>query len=252
MTAAAGTADPPWPPPLTVLSLNIHMGRSMFKRRHVIEELRAAIRTVAADLVFLQEAVGAQADTSIAPQYEFLGETVWGDRAYGRNAVYSDGHHGNAILSKYPLTGSVNHDISVPSFEPRGLLHGVVAVPGWTHPLHAVCTHLGLDAQERERQIGRLRDLVADQMPAQAPVIAAGDFNDWRQRAGPVLAQAGLSESFATLRGRPARSFPARLPLLRLDRVYTRGLKPVSAQVLSARPWSHLSDHAGLVVTVRR
>jgi endonuclease/exonuclease/phosphatase family metal-dependent hydrolase len=51
--------------------------------------------------------------------------------------------------------------------------------------------------------------------------------------------------------GAPARSFPARLPLLRLDRIYLRNATPLCAQVLSTRPWSHLSDHAPLTAQVQ-
>ncbi|HWY25474.1 MAG TPA: EEP domain-containing protein, partial [Nevskia sp.] len=57
-----------------------------------------------------------------------------------------------------------------------------------------------------------------------------------------------LEEAFVRLSGRAARSFPARLPLLRLDRVYCRNLVPLRLYVLSRRPWSHLSDHAALCV----
>jgi endonuclease/exonuclease/phosphatase family metal-dependent hydrolase len=43
-------------------------------------------------------------------------------------------------------------------------------------------------------------------------VIIAGDFNDWRQRADALLEPCGLREVFAEHHGKPARSFPARLP----------------------------------------
>jgi endonuclease/exonuclease/phosphatase family metal-dependent hydrolase len=237
---------------LTVLTLNIHMGRSMFKRRVVLEELREAIRAVGADLVFLQEAVGTHPDVSLAAQYEFLGDRVWGDHAYGRNSIHTEGDHGNAILSKYPLLSWTNHDVSVEPFEARGLLHSLIMVPDSPQPLHTICVHLGLDPVERRQQLQQLCNIVNQEIPADSSVIVAGDFNDWRQQAHGVLQRAALREAFFSLHGKAARSFPARLPLLRLDRIYLRGLLPVHARVLSARPWSHLSDHAGLVATVRR
>ena len=69
----------------------------------------------------------------------------------------------------------------------------------------------------------------------------------WRQRAHALLAdRAGLQEVFATAFGRAARTFPVRLPLLRLDRVYVRNLQAGRPQVLTGPPWSRLSDHAPL------
>jgi len=88
-------------------------------------------------------------------------------------------------------------------------------------------------------------------LPAGEPVVVAGDFNDWRQRAnGLVLREAGLEEVFSRNNGRPARTFPARFPLLRLDRIYVRNVGISHPQTLPLRPWSHLSDHAPLAVEI--
>jgi len=81
-------------------------------------------------------------------------------------------------------------------------------------------------------------------------LAVAGDFNDWRQRADALLKPCGLREVFAAHHGKPARSFPARWPALRLDRIYVRNLKASHPQVLTSRPWSHLSDHAPLSVEI--
>ena len=47
-----------------------------------------------------------------------------------------------------------------------------------------------------------------------------------------------------------AKTFPARLPLLRLDRIYVRNAGAHAPVVLPRRPWSHLSDHAPLVADI--
>ena len=95
-----------------------------------------------------------------------------------------------------------------------------------------------------------LCDLVEAEIPDDAPLIVAGDFNDWRRRADPILARCGLSEVFIAASGQHARTFPARWPLLTLDRIYVRNLRIARARVLSGRPWSHLSDHTPLLVDV--
>jgi endonuclease/exonuclease/phosphatase family metal-dependent hydrolase len=162
--------------------------------------------------------------------------------------VYPHGHHGNALLSKYPIVRHENLDISILGTEERGLLHCVLQVPDCGE-VHAVCVHLGLKEIHRQQQLALMADLVA-RLPADAPVIIAGDFNDWRQKADAALASTGLREVFVETFGAPAKSFPARFPLLRLDRIYVRNVSIAKPQVLSNRPWSHLSDHAPLAVEV--
>src|SRR5690625_220449 len=85
------------------------------------------------------------------PHYEFLADSIWQDFAYGRNAVYPQGHHGNALLSKFPIISWNNHDISLNRFEQRGLLHCKLDLVESSQPLHAVCVHLNLrEAEDRK------------------------------------------------------------------------------------------------------
>ena len=88
--------------PLRVMTVNVHKGFTFFNRRFMLRELRDAVREVGSDLVFLQEVHGA-AERLGVPQYEFLADQIWPAFAYGRNAVYTGGEHGNALLSKYQL-----------------------------------------------------------------------------------------------------------------------------------------------------
>lgn len=241
---------------LHLLTVNTHKGFTAFNRRFILHELREAVRDVSADLVFLQEVLGTherharrQRNWPETPQYEFLADSMWGDFAYGRNAVYPDGDHGNAVLSKYPIQRYDNLDISVPGPERRGLLHCELEVPGQPQ-VHAICVHLGLFESHRQKQLGLLCELI-DSLPAEACILVAGDFNDWRLRASACLRRCGLVEVFEHSHGRCARSFPARLPLLRLDRIYLRNATPQVARVLSHTPWPHLSDHLPLAAEVR-
>ena len=240
---------------LHVLTVNTHKGFSPLNRRFVLPELRDAVRTLGADVVFLQEVLGTHSahgarytNWSDVPQYEFLADSMWPVFAYGRNAVYPEGEHGNALLSKFPIVRHENLDVSVGGTEERGLLHSVLAVPGQPH-VHTVCVHLGLREPHRQAQLRLLCELL-DSLPTDAPVIVAGDFNDWLQRADAVLERCGMTEVFTQLHGAPARSFPARLPFLRLDRIYLRNATAHQPQVLSRKPWSHLSDHVPLAVEV--
>lgn len=242
---------------INVLTLNTHKGFSLSGRRFVLPELREAVRQADADLVFLQEVLGMHrkrsrrhADWPAVPQYEYLADTIWTEHAYGRNAAYPHGHHGNALLSRYPILSQRNRDVSLRGDEKRGLLHCVLGIPGRAPELHAICVHLGLREAHRRRQIELLCGVLADDVPATAPLVVAGDFNDWRLTAHARLQRCGLREAFARSHGRPARTFPARWPLLPLDRIYLRHARVEHARVLSDRPWSRLSDHAALAATI--
>jgi endonuclease/exonuclease/phosphatase family metal-dependent hydrolase len=246
-------------PRLRVATLNIHKGLSHFNRRMVIHELREGLRGLNADLVFLQEVQGlnqrhALRFASCPPesQQEFLAGADW-QHVYGRNAVYDHGHHGNAILSRFPFVSFENHDVSDHRFERRGLLHCVVAVPGWRRNLHCVCVHLSLHERGRNRQLeaisGRLEELASREMP----LIVAGDFNDWRHRATSILEhRLGMTEVSVAHLGRAPRTFPSMLPIFPLDRIYVRGFKVAESRVHRGRPWSMLSDHLAVSAEIER
>lgn len=248
----------PKTPSFRVLTVNTHKGFSFFNRKFILHELREAVRGVGADIVFLQEVLGTHAlhparhaNWPEAPHYEFLADAIWSDFAYGRNAVYPSGHHGNAVLSKFPIERYENHDVSISGPEKRGLLHCVLHIPGRTQRLHAICVHLGLQESHRRKQLELLLKIVERDVPADAPLLIAGDFNDWRVRAHSVLKRcAGLREVFVHANGRAAKTFPARFPMLRLDRIYVRNAGVHKPVVLPHKPWSHLSDHAPLAAEI--
>ena len=243
---------------IKVLTVNIHKGFTFFNRKFILHELREAVRTVGADVVFLQEVTGTHArhESRVAnypntPHYEFLADSIWPQFAYGRNAVYTNGHHGNAVLSKFPIVSFENRDVSISGPERRGLLHCVLQVPGRDTHVHAICVHLGLAEAHRIKQLHMLCNMVRNDIPASAPVIAAGDFNDWRRRAHVVMAQdANMHEVFVKANGKAARTFPARFPVLPLDRIYVRNAIGHAPVVLPLKPWSHLSDHAPLAAEI--
>lgn len=239
---------------LRLATYNIHKGFSHFNRRMMVHELRHHLRLLDVDLVFLQEVQGEHAHHArevsnwpTQPQYEFLADEVWEDYAYGRNAVYDHGHHGNAILSRFPIVSAENQDVSAHRFEQRGLLHCEVALGA--RRLHCMCVHFGLYERGRRRQLSALTERVRRLVPAGAPLVVAGDFNDWRNSAGRALvADLDLKEVFRDHRGRPARTYPSAFPLLRLDRIYARGFEVRRAEVHHGMPWSRISDHAALSV----
>jgi endonuclease/exonuclease/phosphatase family metal-dependent hydrolase len=234
---------------LRVISYNIHKGSSPANLGSALPEMRAAISSLGADLVLLQEVMGSgrARGESEDPQFEFLAESIWPHFAYGKNAVYTGGHHGNAILSKHPIVYWENEDVSKSRMERRGLLHAAIKAPGFSLPLHAICLHLSLFESTRQAQLEDLARRVRKVVPEGAPLVIGGDFNDWREKASAFLEkELGCREAHFGLKGEHARTFPGWLPLLRLDRIYLRGLRCLAAQAPAGKPWSELSDHLPL------
>jgi endonuclease/exonuclease/phosphatase family metal-dependent hydrolase len=234
----------------TVMSMNVHKGLSPLHRHSTIYQLRQNMRNHHPDLLFLQELqqehrgrVRRFGQWPLMELTHFLSEDFWHHWHYGKNVEYPDGHHGNAILSKHPLQKGQNYDISAYRFERRGLLHSVTQLEGIQKPIHCFCVHLALFERGRERQLEEIIRYI-EELAQEGPTIVAGDFNDWRNRVSEPMRAAGFNEVFETLTGAPAKTFPSIKPILAMDRIYVRGLKIHSAQIL--HEWMGLSDHLGI------
>lgn len=240
---------------LTFLTINAHKGFSAMNRRFVLHELRECVHSSGADIVFMQEVVGQNlrhAERYFAwpnkPHHEFMTELSGFSHAYGRNAVYTAGHHGNAILSRSPILYSEKVDISTNRVEQRGMLYARVELPEGKPPLHCVCVHLGLLCVSRTKQFRKIRDYIKSVVPDHEPVIVAGDFNEWRKRKCDVLeTELAMKDAGLHLHGRKLRTFPSALPVFPLDRIYLRGFRILKAKVLNKGPWKDVSDHAAFL-----
>ncbi|HEX5805184.1 MAG TPA: endonuclease/exonuclease/phosphatase family protein [Macromonas sp.] len=234
---------------LRVATYNIHKGVQGLgpARRLEIHNLQLAVEQLDADIVCLQEVRQfnrkMQRHFSHWPtvgQAGYLAPEGY-EAVYRTNAVTRHGEHGNALLSRWPVLHHAHQDVSDHRFEQRGLLH--VSIQVGPLEVHVVVVHLGLIQASRERQVQHLGALIAQTVPAQAPLVVAGDFNDWGERLHQPLSRFGL-RTFEDIR---LATYPARVPLLSLDRIYVRGLRTVSAHVPHGRAWGRMSDHLPLV-----
>jgi endonuclease/exonuclease/phosphatase family metal-dependent hydrolase len=229
---------------LCILSYNIHKGFKALSGSYVLEQLREAIRSSGADIVFLQEVLGQHIKIKETNQYEYLADTIWSHYSYGKNAIYDDGHHGNAILSKFPFVVEDNLDISTNPLEQRGVLYGKIELPNFDKPIQLFCTHLNLFESSRKFQLKKLVEFVQSRTHPDDPLIIAGDFNDWSERASlELMSSLGVSETSLALTGRHAKTFPSILPVLPLDRIYVKNLEIISTHVLFKEHGQSLSDH---------
>ncbi len=260
---------------LRIATYNIHKGIRGFGRSPCIHDLKHALHELDADLIFLQEVQGQHdLHAKSYPHWPEQGqhEYLAGNShrcAYGMNAIYQHGHHGNALLSRHVISQYSNHDVSDHAYEQRGILHVVVTIAH--QEVHCYVLHLGLFAASRKRQIRALIEHIQATVPPTTPMIIAGDFNDWHQRISQMLYQElevvevfdpdrkaqHLPTPFHLVPGlfrhsvSHGRTFPAAYPCLSLDRVYVRGFTIEAARVMTGAPWASLSDHVPIRVDLR-
>lgn len=234
---------------IRVATYNIHKGVQGIgpQRRLEIHNLGHAVEQLDADIVCLQEVRKLNrgearhfAHWPELPQADFLAPEGY-EAIYRTNAVTRHGEHGNAVLSRWPVVAHQHEDISDHRFEQRGLLHVEVMVHG--QAVHVVVVHLGLIRASRARQVAQLQRFIQREIPPAAPLLVAGDFNDW----GTLVQRALGATHLSAFQGDRQPTFPARMPMVQLDYVYARGLTPVGVVVPRGRIWWRMSDHLPLI-----
>lgn len=232
-----------------VLTLNIHKGFSTTNWKFTLAQIRECLRASGSNIVFLQEVVGDNSfhRNSIDEwpennQFEYLADSVWDHFAYGKNAIYDHGHHGNAILSEIPFSHLKKINVSSYKFSQRGILHGRLETG-----LHLLCVHFGLFERERFAQTNTLIKYIKENIHESEPFILAGDFNDWRRTSHRTLTEElNVVEAFEQNTGKLAKSFPTLRPMLRVDRIYSRGIEIQDTEIISSSSWRTVSDHCAL------
>ena len=243
---------------ITVVTYNMHKGMSPLNRKVRLNGMAEALDTLKPDILFLQEVQGQNLlresrlpDFPARPQYDIIGDYLDYNSSYGKNAVFPQKHHGNAILSRLPIYTRHNLNITVNRLEKRGVLHCEILPDGWPQPIVCLCAHLNLLETDRVKQYTAIFEYVTTYVHPSAPLILAGDFNDWRHKSCLNIGRTlGLTEVFLEQHGQLPKTFPARMPILSLDRIYTRNLDILAAWVPREAPWPYLSDHLPLGATI--
>lgn len=232
-----------------IATYNIHKGVQGIgpARRLEIHNLGHAVEQLDADIVCLQEVRKMHRREAEyfthwpdVPQADYLAPEGY-TAVYRTNAHTRHGEHGNAMLSRWPVVSHQHEDMSDHRFEQRGLLHSEVEMHGLT--VHVIVVHLGLIKASRVRQLAQLQQYIAREIPVDAAVVVAGDFNDWGTTVQTALGKAGL----VAYTQQKAVTFPSRMPVVQLDHVYARGLTPVGLHVPRGRIWGKMSDHLPLI-----
>jgi endonuclease/exonuclease/phosphatase family metal-dependent hydrolase len=232
---------------LRIATYNIHRCRGL-DRRTMPSRIAEVLREIEADVVALQEVIGA--GPAGAGQAEEIGAAV------GMGWVMTTVRHlrnhlfGNVVLSRFPIVHHSHYDLSWRTCEPRACQRADLDL-GQGRTLHVYNVHLGTAVLERRYQAPRLASFVHDHRVT-GPKIILGDFNEWMRG----LATKTLSSLFdsvdihAHLQRR--RTYPGIFPLLHLDHIYYEGHVEIrGVELPRTRKALMASDHLPLVANVR-
>jgi endonuclease/exonuclease/phosphatase family metal-dependent hydrolase len=220
--------------PLAVATWNVHScvgGDARFSP----DRTAAVIRALEVDAIGLQEIGWHHRGEPELDQFAHLARET-GMTVYAAPTKHNDrAHYGNALLTRLPVRSFRSIDLSLRRREPRGGLEAVVDAAG--RPVRLIVAHLGLDPWERAQQIEIVAAIV-DEQPS-LPTVFMGDLNEWLSSSPRLDRLAQIFDDWVA-----PRSFNARLPTLRLDRVYVRGgLALPGAAVVRTALTRHASDH---------
>ena len=231
----------------TVATYNIHKGFSHLNRRMVIHELRERLHGSPPTSCSCRKCRACTAGTRRAtstgrckPQHEFIADTMWHEVAYGKNAIYRHGHHGNAVLSRYPdrRAGERGH-LRARVRKPRPAPLRDQPRAERTPMLHCLNVHLGLFERGRQWQIRALCERI-NATRARATrrwSSPATSTTGGTRRNRALVDELGVVRGVRGGEGAPGAHVSRRcMPVFRLDRIYARGLDVVDARVHYAFP----------------
>lgn len=225
---------------LSLATYNIH--RCFGTDGHYLPERTVeVIEALDADIIGLQE-VDMRLLVDGRAQLDYFAGVMGMHAVPGPNIKGRRGKFGNALLSRWPVSDVRRTDLTVKHFEPRGAIDVTLEVR--SQRLRVVVTHLGLNAAERRLQIRRLLSALdeAEGGIEDLPTIVMGDFNEWKPSGGALRKlNRRLGPSLMP------RTFPSRLPLLPLDRVWVWPADGLKRLAVYATPLSRItSDHLPL------
>jgi len=239
---------------LRVVTYNVHKCVGL-DRRVRPARVAAVLGDVGADLIALQEVVSVESDSAReAHQARFIAEELGCEFRVGENRRHKGGAYGNVVLTRLPVLGCHNYDITWRWQEPRGALRVDVSLGGPGAPLlHLFNVHLGTAYVERRHQGRRLvSEAVLRDPKLTGPRVVLGDFNEWTHGLASRLLSQELRSADLRQHLRTRRTYPGALPFLHLDHIYYEHTLHLERLTLHRSRLSLVaSDHLPLVADFR-
>lgn len=204
------------------------------------ERTARVLQELDADVVALQE-VSHRPDKP-GNVLDRLADAIDASAIEGKTMEDRNGHYGNAVLTRVPVSSIHRADISAVNRERRGVLDVTLSVGD--HTVKIVATHLGLRSGERKQQVKRILSMVVPN-PTDITVLL-GDLNMWHRW------DRNLRRLHRAFDPQPApATYPSRLPLLSLDRLWIRPRNKLLAVDAHRSGLARLaSDHLPLVADI--
>jgi endonuclease/exonuclease/phosphatase family metal-dependent hydrolase len=217
-------------------------------RRVIPARIADVLRDIDADVVAMQEVVGA--GPSGQDQAEEIGAALGMGWVMASVRHLRKHHFGNVVMSRFPIVNHSQYDLSWRTCEARACQRADLELGGGRR-LHIYNVHLGTAVLERRYQATRLASYVHDRR-VEGPKVILGDFNEWMRG----LATRTLSSLFESVDLRThlqrRRTYPGLFPVLHLDHIYYEGLVEVrSVELPRNRKALMASDHLPLVANLR-
>ena len=154
---------------MRVICYNIHSGTDK-EKNPTLNEIIAYLKQQQSDIICLQEVLYSQ--------YKKIKFRLRMDGIFAENVV--DKEFGVCILTKYKIVAQ-NHVLLTSKKEQRGFAHIKVKIEGDRY-LNVINTHLGLNKDERVKQINEILDFISINLEGNiedlAGNIVCGDFNE--------------------------------------------------------------------------
>ena len=229
-----------------IATYNIHKARGLDGRVR-IERIAGVLREIHADIVTLQEVVSYEGGTIQEHQARYLADHLGYFHAIGETRKHRGGVYGNVTLSRWDFQLVRQTDLSVTGREQRGALRTDISVG--PNLLHVFNVHLGTAIWERRLQAPRLVDPnLLKAVDLSGPRVILGDFNEWTRGLVTQTLRTEFHRTDLHEHVTRTQSYPAVLPLLRLDHIYfDHHLQVERARFHRSRLSLIASDHLPLV-----
>jgi endonuclease/exonuclease/phosphatase family metal-dependent hydrolase len=231
---------------LRVATYNVHRCRGLDGRTNPARTADV-IRSIDADVVALQEVIGA--GPTSPGHAEELGAMLGMGWVMAPVRQLRGAQFGNVVLSRFPIHEHAHYDLSWKTCEPRGCQRVGLQIGADT--LHLYNVHLGTAFLERRHQAGRLSAIVHDRRIGH-PKVVLGDFNEWMRGLATSLLSERLQSIDLRRHLRRRRTYPGVFPVLHLDHIYYEGQVEVQKVEMPRTRLSLMaSDHLPLVAELK-
>jgi endonuclease/exonuclease/phosphatase family metal-dependent hydrolase len=228
---------------VTLMTFNIHSANNA-EGSNQLEAIIEEIRETGAQIIGLQEVERMMPRSGYQDQARLIAEELGYHYYYGGNINILGAQYGNVLLSKYPITAAVNHRLPKERLEPRGVIEARIEVEGI--PFSVYVTHLGLNPDERRKQIMYINELLTQ---SEDYMVLLGDFNNHPDSPEMDIINTRMTDSAAALEQSSLYTFSYQStdPDVRLDRIYVSD--NIHLEHHEVRP-SAVSDHERVLTQI--